>query len=200
MQSESPEIILASASGARAAILASAGVRFRQQPSMLDEIEEQKHLKPGTPPDEVARTLARLKADDVLKAEPNAIVIGADQVLAIGSEIVQKPKSQEQARAQLRKLRGRTHTLHCAAVIVHKGGAVTLSDAATLTMRNFSEGFLDWYLETAGEAVLTSVGAYHIEGLGIHLFSEVKGDYYTILGLPILPVLEELRRLSVLMK
>src|SRR5579883_3216913 len=95
MQSESPEIILASASGARAAILASAGVRFRQQPSMLDEIEEQKHLKPGTPPDEVARTLARLKADDVLKAEPNAIVIGADQVLAIGSEIVQKPKSQE---------------------------------------------------------------------------------------------------------
>jgi septum formation protein len=200
MQSDYPAIILASASGARAAILASAGVRFYQQPSMLDESEEHKHFASGTPPAEVAKTLARLKADNVLEMEPGAIVIGADQVLAIGDEILQKPRSHDEARLQLTKLRGRTHVLHTAAVVLCKADVASLSDSATLTMRDFSDDFLDWYLETAGEGVLTSVGAYHIEGLGIHLFSEVKGDYHTILGLPIVPVLEELRRLSVLLK
>jgi septum formation protein len=200
MQSDYPEIILASASGARAAVLASAGIRFHQQPSMLDESEEHTHFSNGTPPAKVATTLARLKAGKVHEMAPGAIVIGADQVLAIGDEIFQKPQSKEEARQQLLKLRGRTHVLHSAAVILHKSELVSFSDAATLTVRDFSDDFLDWYLETVGEGVLTSVGAYHIEGLGIHLFSDVKGDYYTILGLPIVPVLEELRRLSVLMK
>ncbi|MBI4724354.1 MAG: septum formation protein Maf [Rhodomicrobium sp.] len=200
MQADYPEIILASASGARAAILASAGIRFRQQPSTLDEREEHKCLASGISPSEVAKTLARLKADNVLEMEPGAIVIGADQVLAAGDEILQKPQNQEEARLQLQKLRGRTHELHSAAVVLQNGQAASFTDVATLRMRDFSDKFLDWYLETAGEGVLTSVGAYHIEGLGIHLFSEVKGDYFTILGLPIVPVLEQLRALSVILK
>src|SRR5271166_1273438 len=199
MQADYPEIILASASGARAAILAGAGVRFHQQASMLDEAEEHKHFASGTLPGEVAKTLARLKANNVLELEPEAVVIGADQVLSVGDEILQKPRSREEARAQLKKLRGRTHKLHSAAVVLCKAEVANLSDSATLTMRDFSDDFLDWYLETAGEGVLTSVGAYHIEGLGIHLFSEVRGDYFTILGLPIVPVLDVLRRLFVLL-
>lgn len=200
MQSDYPEIILASASGARAAILANAGVRFHQRPSTLDEAEEHKHFASGTPPIEIAKTLARLKANNVQEMEPGAVVIGADQVLSIGEEVLQKPRSTEEARRQLEKLRGRTHRLHAAVVVLYKTQVTALSDTATLSMRDFSDDFLEWYLETVGEGVLTSVGAYHVEGLGLHLFSEVRGDYFTILGLPILPVLDELRRLSVLMK
>lgn len=200
MQSDYPEIILASASSARGAILAHAGVRFHQRPSMVDEAEEHKHFSRSIAPAEVAKALARLKADSVLEMEPGAIVIGADQVLAVGDELLQKPRSRDEARDQLLQLRGRTHQLHSAAVLLYKGHAASFTDTATLTVREFSDDFLDWYLETAGEGVLTSVGAYHIEGLGIHLFSEVKGDYFTILGLPIVPLLDELRRLSVLLK
>jgi septum formation protein len=200
MQADYPEIILASASAARAAILGSAGVRFHQRPSMLNESEAAERLADGLSPEEVALHLARLKSDLVLQMEPDAIVIGADQVLSIGPEILQKPVTQAEARLQLEKLRGRTHQLHSAAIVLHKGQARSFVDTATLTVRDFSDEFLDWYLETAGDGVLTSVGAYHFEGLGIHLFSEIKGDYYTILGLPIVPVLDELRRLGVFLK
>ncbi len=200
MQSDYPEIILASASPARGAILAHAGIRFHQRPSMVDEAEEHRHFASSMAPAEVAKALARLKADSILEIEPGAIVIGADQVLTIGDELLQKPKSRDEARGQLLKLRGRTHQLHSAAVLLYKGQAASFADTATMTVRDFTDDFLDWYLDTAGEGVLTSVGAYHIEGLGIHLFSEVKGDYFTILGLPIVPVLDELRRLSVLLK
>ncbi len=200
MQADYPEIVLASASGSRAAVLAGAGIRFRQQPSKIDEEEEHKQFAPGTPPAEVAIALARLKADNVLESEPGTIVIGADQVLAIGNEILQKPRNLEEARGQLHKLRGRTHELYSAAVVLHKTHAASFTDTATLKVRDFSEKFIDWYIETVGEGLLTSVGAYHIEGLGIHLFSEIKGDYFTILGLPVLPVLEELRRLSIICK
>jgi len=200
MQDEYPEVILASASGARAAILASAGIRFRQLPSALNEAEEHKYFASGTSPIEVAKTLAKLKAENVHAWEPGAVVIGADQVLAIGSEILQKPRSQAEARSQLQRLRGRSHELHSAAVLLYKGHAACFADTAILDMRDFSDPFLDWYLEAAGEAVLTSAGAYHIEGLGIHLFSQTKGDYFTILGLPVLPLLEELRRISVISK
>jgi septum formation protein len=198
MQADYPEIILASASGARAAILASAGVRFRQQPSTIDEVEEHRHFARGASAKELAATLARLKADNVLEMEPGAVVIGADQVLAMDGEVFQKPASEQEARAQLLRLRGKQHELHSAACVLRKDHAAIFSDVATLTMRDFSDDFLTWYLDMAGEAILTSVGAYHLEGLGIHLFSEVKGDYFTILGLPILPVLGELRRLTLL--
>ena len=200
MQSDYPEIILASASLSRGAILAHAGIRFHQRASTVDEAEEHKHFASSTTPMDAAMTLARLKADNVLEMEPGAIVIGADQVLAIDGQVMQKPRSTHEARVQLQRLRGRSHQLHSAVVLLYKDHATSFSDTATMTVRNFSDEFLDWYLETAGEGVITSVGAYHIEGLGIHLFSEVKGDYFTILGLPILPLLEELRRLSVLMR
>lgn len=200
MQADYPEIILASGSAARAAILGSAGIRFRQQSSMIDEEGEHRQTAAGTPPGEVALHLARLKAEAVLKSEPGAIVIGGDQVLAIGDEILQKPNTKDEAREQLRKLRGRTHELHTAAVVIGKSHTASFMDVATLKVRDFSEKFLDHYLDMSGAGVLNSVGAYHIEGLGVHLFSEIKGDYFTILGLPILPVLEELRRLGIICK
>lgn len=200
MQADYPEIILASASAARAAILGNAGLRFHQRPSTLDESAELRRLGMSIPPGEVALHLARRKGELVSVLEPTAVVIGADQVLSIGSEILQKPRSQSEARNQLQRLRGQTHQLHSAAVIIAKGQTKPILGSATLTMRNFCEEFLDWYLETAGEGVITSVGAYHVEGLGIHLFSEIKGDYFTILGLPILPILDELRRLGVLVQ
>lgn len=197
IQEDYPEVILASGSAARAAILAGAGIRFRQQASMIDEEEEHRQIAGTASPSEVALHLARLKADAVLEREPGAIVIGGDQILAIGNEILQKPCSREEAREQLKKLRGRTHELHTAAVVVSKSHAASFVDIATMKVRDFSDKFLDCYLEMCGEAILTSVGAYHIEGLGVLLFSEIKGDYFTILGLPVLPVLEELRRLSI---
>lgn len=198
MQSDYPEIILASASAARAAILGNAGLRFRQQPSSLDERDEKQQLERSYDAGELAMYLARRKADMVLECEPGAIVIGADQVLAIDGELLSKPRSHGEARTQLEKLRGRAHQLHSAAVVLYKSDAKLFVDVATLTMRDFSDGFLDWYMESAGDGMLTSVGAYHFEGLGIHLFSAIEGDYFTILGLPIVPILDELRRLNML--
>lgn len=198
MQAESPRLILASASAARAAILGNAGLRFQQKPSSLDEAWEREALCSSTSPADMALHLARKKAEKVAAEEPDAVVIGADQTLGFNGEIVQKPRDRNEARAQLERLRGNTHELHSAAVLLHGGEVHTFRDCARLTMRNFSDSFLDWYLEAAGENVLNSVGAYHLEGLGIHLFSEIRGDYFTILGLPITPLLRELRRIGVL--
>lgn len=198
MQSDYPEIILASASAARAAILGNAGVRFHQQPSTLNEREEHRDLGASYSAETMALHLARRKADIVLEMEPGAVVIGADQVLVIDGELLQKPVNHAEARHQLMRLRGKPHQLHSAAVILHNGSAKEFVDVATLTMRDFSDAFLDWYMDSAGEGMLTSVGAYHFEGLGIHLFADIDGDYFTILGLPIVPILDELRRLKVL--
>ena len=197
MQADYPEIILASGSAARAAILGSAGIRFRQEPSTVDE-EVERERATGTSPREVALHLAKLKAGAVFKKEPDAVVIGGDQVLAVGDEILQKPRDLKEAREQLQRLRGRTHELHSAAVVLSKSHSAEFIDVASMTMRDFSDKFIDCYLDMCGEGVLNSVGAYHIEGLGVHLFSEIKGDYYTILGMPSLPVMEELRRLSII--
>jgi septum formation protein len=198
MQADYPEVILASGSAARAAILGSAGIRFRQQLSTVVEDEARKQFSSGIPPGEVAMRLARLKAQAVFDKEPDAIVIGGDQVLAVGSEILHKPGNLVEAREQLQRLRGRVHELHTAAVVFSKSGTVDFADTASLKMRDFSDKFIDCYLDMCGEGVLNSVGAYHIEGLGVHLFAEIRGDYYTILGMPVLPVLEELRRLSII--
>ncbi len=198
LQVEYPEIILASGSAARAAILGSAGIRFRQQLSTVDEEVERGRCMTDTSPKEVALYLAKLKAGAVAKMEQDAIVIGGDQVLAVGDEVLHKPRNLKEARDQLQRLRGCTHELHSAAVVFSKSRTAEFIDVASMTMRNFSDKFIDCYLDMCGEGVLNSVGAYHIEGLGVHLFSEIKGDYNTILGMPSLPVLEELRRLSII--
>jgi septum formation protein len=200
MQAEYPELILASASAARAAILGNAGIRFHQRPSSLDEVYERETLASSSPPAEIALHLARKKAQKVASEDSEAIVIGADQTLAIGGEILVKPQSADHARAQLLRLRGHTHELHSAAVLLYKGEEKTFCDSARLTMRDFSDDFIECYLEAASHSVLNSVGAYHLEGLGIQLFSEIKGDYFTILGLPVTPLLGELRNLGVLVR
>jgi septum formation protein len=199
MQVDYPEVILASASAARAAILGNAGLRFHQRPSSLDEFSERKALASPVPAADVAVYLASRKAEVVALDEPGAVVIGADQVLSFEGEIFQKAQTEAEAREHLMRMRGKTHELHSAAVILFKGVKTVFLDKATLTMRDYSDEFLDWYLETASETVLTSVGGYHIEGLGIHLFSKISGDYFTILGMPITPLLDELRRLKILL-
>jgi septum formation protein len=199
MQADFADIILASASSARASILANAGISFQQQSSALDEAAEHEKHGASLGPAKLATHLAEQKARLVLAKEPNAVVIGADQVLAVGDTILRKPENTDAARAQLVELRGQRHTLHSAVAVLYKDRTARFLDHATLTMRSFTDEFLDWYLDTAGPAVLTSVGAYHLEGLGIHLFEKVEGDYYTILGLPIVPVLDELRRLGMVM-
>ena len=146
-------------------------------------------------PREVAAALARAKAEEVSRRQPEALVIGADQILELDGEIFAKPVDKPAAREQLLRLSGRTHELH-SAVALALGGAVAWSETSTarLTVRPLGTVFLDHYLASAGERVLASVGGYELEGLGVHLFERVEGDYFTILGLPLLPLLAELRR------
>ena len=209
-----PRLVLASASASRRDLLTAAGVEFAVVPSRVDEaatraqmtVNDSRHPPPLGHPRLVARTLARAKAFEVSGREPKALVIGADQTLAllvgndgqIGQEM-HKPAGRVEARAQLREMRGRTHVL-CAAVALAREGAIVweTEDMARLTMRTFSDAFLDHYLAHAGERVCSSVGAYQLEGLGIQLFERIEGDYFTILGLPLLPLLVELRRQGVL--
>jgi septum formation protein len=143
----------------------------------------------------VAEVLARAKAEAVSELAPSAFVIGADQVLAFGDRILSKPDSMEAARAQLLDLSGKSHTLHTAAAVA-KGGEVVWSHsgASTLRMRKLTPEFIGRYLAAAGEEVLSSVGSYQLEGVGIELFDKIDGDYFSILGLPLLPLLDALRR------
>jgi septum formation protein len=191
------EIVLASASRARREMLAAAGVAFTVEPADVDEAAIRESLaaaKGPAGPLQVAEVLARAKAEDVSRRHAGALAIGADQVLALGAELLTKAKDEAAARATLLKLRARTHELH-SAVAFAENGSVTWAHAATarLTMREFSDAFLDEYLLRAGDRIGQSVGAYELEGLGVQLFERIEGDYFTILGLPLLPVLAELR-------
>ena len=192
----SHQIVLASASRARREMLAAAGVAFTVEPADVDEPSIRRELaKTGDAgPLQVALILARAKAEDVSAKHGGSLIIGADQVLALGPEILSKPADASAARASLLQLRGRTHELH-SAVALAESGAVTWSHAATarLTMREFSDAFLDEYLRRAGDRIGQSVGAYELEGLGVQLFDRIEGDYFTILGLPLLSLLGELR-------
>ncbi|MHA1574206.1 MAG: Maf family protein [Alphaproteobacteria bacterium] len=198
----SREIVLASASRARREMLAAAGVPFTVDPADLNELALRNALlaeKKSVAPAHIAEALARAKAKDVSDRHAGSLVVAGDQVLAFGSELLTKAKDQAAARATLLKLRGREHELH-SAVAFAEDGHVTWSrvETARLFMRDFSDAFLDDYLVRAGDRICQSVGAYELEGLGVQLFERLEGDYFTVLGLPLLPVLEELRARGVI--
>lgn len=199
---ENPLLILASASRTRHRILQAAGLQFAVMPAGVDEPAMRKAMdaeQVRVKPPGVAERLARAKAEFVSRQHPEAIVIGSDQVLAFEDAIVTKPRDEERARETLMRLRGHVHHLH-SAVALAEGGQVlwSMTDTAALAMRDFSEAFLDDYLVRGGAEICHAVGAYQIEGPGIQLFESIEGDYFTILGLPLLPLLSELRRRKVI--
>jgi septum formation protein len=187
-------LVLASKSDVRGKILAAAGLRFEIRPAPINERAVE--AKAGNPDAAAtARLLARAKALAVTANRPGQLVLGADQTLARGNTRFSKPADQTAAGEQLRALRGRTHELHSALALARDDKVLfDCVDTARLTMRDVSDRFLDEYLEMAGNAALTSVGGYQLEGIGIHLFEKVEGDYFTILGLPLLPLLAFLRQ------
>ncbi len=195
-------LILASASKARRQMLAAAGIEVAVQPADIDEAAVRAALdgpSAAMPPADVALILAEAKAAAIAEQNPGALVIGADQVLALGGEILSKPGSIADAHRQLKKLRGRSHELHSGVCCVR--GDKTLwrhTASASLTVREFSDGFLQDYLNREGDAVCKSVGAYQLEGRGAQLFSKIDGDYFTILGMPLLPLLNFLREAGAL--
>jgi septum formation protein len=190
-------IVLASASPTRSALLAAAGVDFVVQAAPIDERAiEAPLLAGGAKPDALAAALADAKAVAVSQRQrEDALVIGADQVLDFGGDRWTKPNSREEARAQLRRLAGKSHRL-ATAVSVARRGAVRWRhlEGPRLTMRSLTGGEIDDYLARVGDAAFSGVGAYQIEGLGIQLFDAIEGDYFAILGLPLLPLLAYLRR------
>jgi septum formation protein len=184
-------LILASASPSRRQLLANAGLTFEIEPSGVDEDEVTRSLvAERASPQDIATTLAEMKAVRVSSRHGAAMVIGADSTLACNGRLFDKPATLASAREQLLTLGGQTHELS-SSVVVATGGVRLWhrSERARLTMRPLSESFVDAYLARAGKAVCTSVGAYQLEGLGAHLFTRIDGDYFTILGLPLLPLL-----------
>jgi septum formation protein len=186
-------LVLASQSRARQALLANAGIDFEAVVAQIDERAIQQASGLAMPGD-IAALLAREKALSVSIRHPSQFVVGADQTLALGMRLFSKPASLAQAAEQLRALAGRSHELH-SAVAVARDGAILFVDAtiARMTMRPLGEAEINAYLDAAGAAVTSSVGAYQLEGLGVHLFERIEGDYFTILGLPLLPLLAFLR-------
>jgi len=201
LQAGRPPLILASSSTSRAKVLEAAGLAFIVESPGLDEgamrqaISGEKSLDPH----DVAEVLARAKAEAVSELAPQAYVIGGDQILSLGKTILSKPDSMEAARRQLLDLSGKTHTLHTAVAVATNGETRWAETTiATLTMRKLSPEFIGRYLAAAGEEVLGSVGAYQLEGLGAQLFDKIDGDYFSILGLPLIPLLDTLRREGVI--
>ena len=190
-------LILASQSRARQMLLTNAGIAFESIPAALDEraIQEASGV---TAPAEIARLLAREKALAVARRKAGHFVVGADQTLALGGRLFNKPTNRLEALAQLKALAGRVHELH-SAVAVARDGNIMFDHVAVahLTMRRLGATEIEAYLQQAGEAVVTSsVGAYQLESLGVHLFEHIEGDHFTILGLPLLPLLGFLRNQS----
>ena len=191
-------LILASKSPFRAAILRSAGIAFRAEAADLDErAAEEPLLKTGASAEDIATVLAEAKALDVSARFPGDLVLGADQTLSFDDELFHKPADMEAARRQLLKLSGRTHILSSALVLSRHGETIWRHvSVARLTMRKLSRAFVGRHLACVGETALSSVGAYQYEGEGIQLFEAIDGDYFTIIGLPLLPLLAELRKLG----
>jgi septum formation protein len=187
-------LVLASQSRARQILLANAGIAFEAIAAHIDEraIQQASGL---VAPGEIAALLAREKAVAVSSLRPNRFVVGADQTLARGTRLFSKPAGRAEAAGQLRALAGGSHELQ-SAVAVARDGKILFEAVATaaMTMRPLGEAEIAVYLDAAGEAVTSSVGAYQLEGLGVHLFEHIAGDHFTILGLPLLPLLAFLRR------
>ena len=192
----SPTLILASKSAARRAILTGAGVPFDVHVAGIDEDA----LKtPGVDARQLAVDLAEAKALAVSALYPEALILGADQTLAFDGGLISKAPSLEAARARLADMRGKAHQLHSGAALA-KGGQILWSGADTvqMRMRDYSDAFLDAYIAAEGDELLHCVGSYRLEGMGSQLFEAVEGDYFTVLGLPLWPVLEQLRLAGVI--
>lgn len=191
-------LILASKSAARRAMLEGAGVPFSVQVADVDEDAVKATHDPADAAG-LAAELARVKALAVSRHDPEAWVMGADQTLSFAGGLVSKAGSMDEARRRLKGMRGQSHQLHSGAALARDGQVVWSGvDTATMRMRDFSDAFLESYLAAEGEALLGSVGSYRLEGMGSQLFEAVEGDYFTVLGLPLWPVLAELRRAGVL--
>jgi septum formation protein len=187
------KLILASQSRARQTLLANAGIDFDAVPADIDErgVQQASGL---SEPGEVAALLAREKSLAVSAHRPDRIVVGADQTLALGRRLFSKPIDRAEAAEQLRGLAGQSHELHSAVAVARDGKILfEAADIARMTVRRLGEADIDAYLDAAGEAVISSVGAYQLEGLGVHLFERIEGDHFTILGLPLLRLLAFLR-------
>ena len=187
-------LILASQSPARKTLLANAGIPFETVPADIDErsIQEASGLSSAG---KIAGLLAREKALSVARQRPGRFVVGADQTLALDDRLFSKPGVRTEAAVQLRALAGRTHELHSAVAVARDGKIMfETTTLARMLMRQLSGDEIRSYLDEAGEAVTLSVGAYQLEGLGVHLFERVEGDHFTVLGLPLLPLLAFLRQ------
>ncbi|MBC2883955.1 Maf-like protein [Ochrobactrum sp. CM-21-5] len=189
-------LILASKSPFRSALLKNAGIEFSTASADIDERAVEAPLyETGATPEDVAQVLAEAKAIDVSSRNPGAVVIGCDQTLSLGDEIFHKPADMEAARRQLLRFSGETHQLNSAVVLVRDGETLWRHvSVARMTMRDLEPGFVGRYLGRVGDIALSSVGAYQVEGPGIQLFEKIDGDYFTIVGLPLLPLLAELRK------
>lgn len=196
LQQAAPALVLASQSSARRDVLRRAGLRFTQRVSGVDEGPD---AASGLPPAVIAARLAQAKAIAASSTAADELVIGCDQTLSCAGRLFNKPETLAAARAQLEFLAGKTHRLH-SAICLARGGQVVWSHIAEpeLHMRALSPGFLDWYIAAEGSAVLSSAGAYRLEGLGVLLFSAITGEHSAILGLPLLPLLAALRAQGVL--
>jgi septum formation protein len=193
-----PSLILASSSPFRRMLLQNAGLSFEARAAEIDErgIEaglEARHANPQ----QVAVELAQAKALDVARHFPGSLVIGSDQTMSLGDRVYHKPKDLEEARRHISSLSGKTHRLNSGVALVRDGDVLWEHVShADMTVRPLTENFIDGYVARCGNMLLASVGAYQLEGEGIQLFSDIRGDYFTILGLPMLPLLAKLRELG----
>ena len=190
-----PTLVLASASASRRAVLENAGVAVLCEPARIDEEAVKTSLKAeGATAAQAAETLAELKAQRISPRHPGALVLGADQILECEGRWFDKPATQAEAAGHLQALSGKQHALNAALCVVRDGARLWHHiDVARLTMRSLNEGFITSYLAAVGDAALSSVGAYQLEGRGAQLFSRIDGDFFSILGLPLLPLLTFLR-------
>ncbi|MGE7370515.1 Maf-like protein [Neorhizobium sp. NPDC001467] len=192
-------LVLASSSPFRRALMTNAGLSFDHQAADIDEREIESTLH-GASPERLATVLAASKAQNVALSRPGSLVIGSDQTMSLGSRIYHKASSHEEVKDNLRSLSGKSHRLNSAVVIVRDGEILwEFVGHAELTMRPLSSAFIDHYTSRVGPDVLKSVGSYQLEGEGIQLFSKIDGDYFTIVGLPMLALLEKLRELGAIL-